>query len=508
MATEIRVSVDQEQRIPPEGKRSPVATVLRGALALLMTQPITWAASLLATAFVPRYLSDRELGQYAVALTVAGLAGTLMALGIPTSLVRAVASRPWDAKREGTAALALVVGLSSATAIGVALVWSWLELPGSEGGILPYALLGMVVSNGLQVGFAILVGLEQHARFAWVNAAASALSQLASVGVLVAGGSLVAFVAVGVVVQAGVALVAWRLSRLGLTWEGVSRARMTRIAGEGLPFLGSVLMGRLRGDIEIALLVFLLSEQVVGWWVAASRIVSAPIFIPILIATPLLPALSQSAQDRPSFERTLRRSLIMVVLVTVPLGALIGAMAPAIPGRLGWAASFDGTIPLLMMLSASMPLIAIGIVLATGMMALGQERQLLAVNVVATVVTASAIPLVIPALAGWTENGSIGAGVVRIATELVMVVGAAFCLPRGIVDWEILDTVGRIVLAAGGLVAVTTILLPLSPELAAVSGGVAFVLGVLLLRVVQVSELLELRSVALSTLRRRRARTR
>jgi O-antigen/teichoic acid export membrane protein len=495
---------EAEEPSPSAGtRRSPVVAVLHGVLAILATQPITWAASLLATVFVPRYLTDRELGQYAVAVTIAGLAGTLVALGIPTSLVRAVANRPWDAKREGTAALALVVGLSSVTAIGVALVWSWWELPGSEGGILPVVLLGMVVSNGLQIAFSILVGLEQHARFAWMNAASSAISQAASVGALVAGASLVEYVAVGVVVQVVVALLAWRLANLGLEWAGLQRARLRRIAVEGLPFLGSLMMGRLRGDIEIALLAFLLTEQVVGWWSAASRIVSAPIFIPILVAIPLLPALSQSAGDRPLFERTLRRSLLMVVLVTVPLGAMIGAVAPAIPGRLGWAASFEGAVPVIVMLSASMPLIAIGIVLGTAMIALGLERQLLAVNIAATVVSAAAIPVLIWALGGWTDSGVLGAGIARLLTESVMIVGAACFLPRGLLDWDTLRVLGGTVLSAACLVAVTRTLLPISPELAGIAGGLAFSLCALLLGAVQVRDLRELRSMVLDLLRKR-----
>lgn len=477
---------------PADGLNTPVGVVMHGALALLATQPITWAASLLATAMTPRYLTDHELGQYAVALTVAGLAGTLVALGIPTSLVRSIASRPREIACEGAAALAIVGGLSAGAAVSVALVWSWLALPGSESGVLPYALLGMVIANVLQIVFSIFVGLEQHARFAWINAAAAALSQFASVAALMAGGSLVDFVATGVLVQAGIVLVAWKLIPLHLAWMSITHERVQRIVIEGAPFLGSVLTHRIRGDIEIALIAFFLAEQAVGWWAAASRIVSAPMFIPFLIATPLLPALSQHVQERAVFQSTLRRSLILVVLVTVPFGAMIGALAPVIPERLGWAASFAGAIPLMVVLSASMPLIAIGVVLGTGMIALGQERRLLGLNIAATIVSAGSLPALLVLSAPWTGDAAVGAGLARLLTECVMVFGAAWSLPRGTFDWTTVTALIRIVLAGGALAAVTTALLPMSPELAGVVGGLLFVACTLLLRVVLVSELLDL----------------
>src|SRR5436853_36709 len=59
---------------------SPSARVARGALSLLTTQPLTWMTSLLTTVLVPQYLGAQGLGQYAVVVTVAGLAGTITTL--------------------------------------------------------------------------------------------------------------------------------------------------------------------------------------------------------------------------------------------------------------------------------------------------------------------------------------------------------------------------------------------------------------------------------------------
>src|SRR5438874_11387770 len=59
------------------------ASVLRGTAALLSTKPLTWAVSLLTAVLLPRYLGDQGFGEYALALNIAGLAGTVASLGVP-----------------------------------------------------------------------------------------------------------------------------------------------------------------------------------------------------------------------------------------------------------------------------------------------------------------------------------------------------------------------------------------------------------------------------------------
>ena len=68
--------------------------VIRGALILLSTQPVTWAASLLLVIFVPRLLDSRALGEYQMAVSLEGVLIALLSLGVPSVLTRRIASSP------------------------------------------------------------------------------------------------------------------------------------------------------------------------------------------------------------------------------------------------------------------------------------------------------------------------------------------------------------------------------------------------------------------------------
>src|SRR5919201_7038660 len=88
---------------------SPTIVIARGAMALLSAQPLTWATSLLSAALVPRFLGDQVLGEYSLAMTIVGLLGLLVLLGMPTSLSRRVAANPERAAIDGPAAALLLV---------------------------------------------------------------------------------------------------------------------------------------------------------------------------------------------------------------------------------------------------------------------------------------------------------------------------------------------------------------------------------------------------------------
>src|SRR5690242_10204166 len=62
---------------------STIHRVMRGALMMLSTQPITWACSLAMTIFIPRLLDSHSFGEYTVAATLSSLLGAVVSLGVP-----------------------------------------------------------------------------------------------------------------------------------------------------------------------------------------------------------------------------------------------------------------------------------------------------------------------------------------------------------------------------------------------------------------------------------------
>ena len=402
----------------------------------------------------------------------------------------------------------MLLGLAIPAAVVLTVAGPWLGFTADGDAVLPIALAGMVVGTAQGVLFAVLVGQQRHARFAWINAAGVVVSVFLSVGILIAGGMLTSYAAVILAVSAVVTLVGWWGSGLGFDRSGVSFAHFRQLGKEGLPFLGWIMANRLRGDIEVGLLATFLSQQAVGWWGAATRIIGVPLFIPTLITLPLLPALSSCRDDYPEFVRTLRHSLVLTVLLTLPVSGLIVALAPAIPAIFGWQESFNNSVPLIMVLSWQVPLVSIGMVLGTALIALGDERRWVGVNVATTILSGGMMLLAVSDSDVWFEDGAFGAAVVRVLVELVMIGGAVILLPRGTIDRGTLWVGARIVLAALSLAVVADLLRGGSVAAAILGGGLTYAAAAIALGVLRPRDIPLAWNVLHESITRRAARGR
>jgi O-antigen/teichoic acid export membrane protein len=484
---------------------SPMASVARGALLLLSAQPITWAASALSVIVTPRYLGAEALGVFVFCWTIAGIAGTVVTLGVPEFLVRRVAHRPALLRAEGGGALVLLFVAAVLTASAIALIMPLLGFPLARMPILALALCGMVGTVVQSLLVSLLRAQERHARFAWLNAGGVVASNVASVAVLALGGGIEAYSATIAAALIATTLVTWRATGLGVGGSALAPHLFAPLLRGGLPFLGWNLALRLRMEMDRLLLGLLASVATIGWYAAAYRIIAVTVFVPTLITTPLLPALSRHADDRALFDQTLRRSLIAALALTTPICAMIVGLAPAIPETLGWPASFSRSVPLMMILALQMPVIAVDMVMGTGLIALHRERPWLVVAVIGATFNAVANVLLITAFERSIGNGAIGAALTTVVTEFVMLIGAIVLLPRGTIGRSVVFTCLRILLAGVCLAAVAMLLLPVSLFLAAGAAGCAFVAAMVALRVVRPEDLRRGREQVISTFARRAA---
>lgn len=463
----------------PTVRWSPTTSVARGAMALISTQPLTWAATFLATVFVPRLLGADGLGQYSVALTLSGIVGMAASLGVPEYLRRRVATNPESAQRDSGAALTLLalVAAVMALALGAAAPLMSGLLPDPR--LVHIVLAGMIVSAVQNVVFSFLVGQERHGAFAWFNAAGVVLSALMGVGALALGASVIGYAFAMALAYTLVLALSWRASGLRLSRDATRLAGWRHLATGGLPFLGWNLAIRIRNQIDVAMVSALLTPQAAGWLAGAYRVIYIPSFVPNLLATPLLPALARCAREGTPAElaAALRRSVAAVLVLTVPMSALTAALAQDLPGVLGWGPEFGPAASLITILAIAQPLAGVDIILGTTLFALGRERAWMAVGIFAAVYNPALNLLAIPLFQRWTGHGALGATLVELSTELLMFVGAAFLLPRGLLNRALLATGARVVLA--GLLAGFTAyaLRPQSFLLAGASGGLVYVVA-------------------------------
>jgi O-antigen/teichoic acid export membrane protein len=487
---------------------SPSAKVFGGALALFSTQPITWAVSLLTAALLPRLFGDVGLGQYSAALALASVIGPFVTLGLQAHLLKLVAARGERAEVDVSGALALVFTVTALVAGVFALLLPLLGDRIPDQNLVRLALLSTVLGIVQGPLTACLCGRERIAGFAWLTTVQVVVSAALGFGVLYAGFGVAGYMISQMLVTVPMTVALWRMSGFRFRRQGLDLRLWLNLVRAGAPFLANDIVRWAYSELGRLLLVVLAPATVIGWFAAASRISGIAVFIPTSVTTALFPALSRHATEPDEFRRLLRRGLIGVFALTMPISALTFALAPAVPGIFGWPDTFQSSVPVLMVLSFLLPLVAMDMVLGFSLSALDLQRRWLWTAVAAAVFNVPASYALIAATQHWLGNGGIGAAVVAVATEGVIFVGGLILIPRGMLDRGTALACAGVVLAGVCCAAVATATLPIWLPLAVVAGGLAYVVTALALRVVRPSEVVMIRDYVQSTLRRRFARPR
>jgi O-antigen/teichoic acid export membrane protein len=466
-------------------------SIVRGALANFSAQPLTWAASLLMAIAVPRLLGSEALGEYTVAFTIQTLAITVLSLGINDYLTRYVAQRPRSTMRAIGLAIAIETLAALAGGVLIAIVIPRLDPNLVDPRLLNIMLIGLIAAPAQGVLLATLRGREQHALYAWLNAGWSVIMTVGGVMVLFLGGDVIAYAAATVVLGIAMTALNWKLSRLPLHRPSLNfpvlRDARALLRG-GFPFLSWNVTLTVYGSIDRVLLGALVPTSEVGWYAAAYRVIGSAVFIPTLLTTPLFPALSRSVGDPPALRRAIGQTLRIAMLFTVPLSAGIIALAPVVPSLLGWPDDFANAVPLMMILSLHLPVVAVDMVLGTVLMAIGREGRWVRIGIIAGVFNLSTNWFGIPLAEQMTGNGAIGASVITVATELLMLVGALVLLPKNLLQIGLVSVALRIAMGGVATGLVASSVLPHGLLLAIPAGALTYALVTASLRVLTLDD--------------------
>lgn len=460
-------------------------TVIRGSLALFSTQPITWMMSAMTVAFVPRYLSARELGFFSVASSIAVLAGIFAALGVSNLVVRELGSGAADDSFAGSAFVLLVV--SSVVVAGI--VEAGLLLAGVRGVqllVCEIAIAGMVVTIPTTMIGCKLVAERRFVIYAWLMVLTS-LPMLSFLIALVLGGGLVTASCAGAASTVIPLVVGWRVVRWHVERAWVDREVWRRLLRGGIPFVALSVVMWVHGDGAKLMLNIMAGPEPIGWHAAAMRIPAVMVFIPTLLATPLLPTLNRQRDDRAAFNHTLTTTLLTAVLLTVPISAGVFGLAGRIPDVLGWSETYSHSIPLIRILVFEQPIVAVDVLLGTAAIALGSERRLLLNSTIAALASILLNVLLIP-IFERRGNAAIGSDIAQLATEALLLILIVRALPRGTFGRSFVSRVARVAAAGVAMGSIISVLAARQFVLAGVAGLVVYGASLLVLRVFKVSE--------------------
>ena len=443
---------------PPPAPRAHVPNArhfVRSMVRFGLAQPITWASSTVLAVLLPRFLGDANYGRLGFALGLTLIAGQLANLGVSVYLTKEVARAPERAGELVVSGLCMRLPLSVAAALVAVAVVTVGPSDETTRTVVLVLCLGILLDAIRAVVQGTLQGLHRMTTLAAYPAVSGAIYAGAATLALTKGSGVVAVAVAYVTGQTiatlicGVAL--WRavphVPRP--TWRVI---RLLLIGG--LPFFVWQAALAVYGQIDSILLTYLTNDTaVVGWYVAAYRVVTLPIFVPTVLMTLVFPALSAAASDAARFNGIARRSVQVVLLATMPMALGTMLLPDRIVQALHWSESFQHSILPIVLLAPSFPLVAVDMMIGTALNARDRQRQWALTGVAAAVLNPALNLFLIPYTQAHFGNGAIGAATVTTLTELFMMVVGLVLMPRGVFDratagWALRCLVACLVMAA------------------------------------------------------------
>ena len=411
--------------------------VVRNIIALLINQVGNWIITLILTIALPRYLGVNEFGLYSFALAFVGFFALGMKLGTGTYLSWRIPREPELAGRLTFNTLLLQLPLILVCSAVAIIVVPLLDPTPLMLHVTLLLLLATSISSLSATLSSGLTGLQIMKIPAFIMLGGAALDT----GLVVAGMrfdiSLLVIAALSALSEVAIFVVMaiYALPRLRLNFH-VDPTLWRAILLGGMPFFAWSVVLLFYWQIDITMIKAMVShdaDAVVGWYAAASRLTNIPLFLPMIVVAPLLPALSAELNaNSPRFRDMVSRSLRLVTLVALPAGAAVMVLSNQVTDLLHYPPGFGPVSILLRILALNVPLVAIDMILGTALIAAARQRAWTIVGVVAGVFNPLVNLWAIPFTQRVYGNGAIGAAAVTVATELVMFVGALYLRPKGV----------------------------------------------------------------------------
>lgn len=439
--------------------------VLRNALFLVVAQATSMPISILVSVMMARYLGAEEFGYLYLASTFVGLGFKFVDWGQNGTLPAHVAR---DRTRAGEF---LASGLA----------WRLLAAPVTYG-LLAVVCLALGYPGQLQMALALVAlsatvgsvssgcqdtvrGFERTDIAARSMVANQLLNLVIIVPVLALGGRLKAVLVAFTAVNALVLVLVGRAMRpVGIGTLRVRRETVRMLAVEGWPFLFFGLTMTLQPNVDAVFLSKLAPPEVVGWHAAALKLVGALVFPAAALISALYPTLCRlHAEDQGAFRETANGALRTSALLVGPLSFgtfLFADDAIRLFSRASFGPAADNLrylAPLILLMYFTMPL-------GSTLLAAGRQRAWAGVQTLCVLTSLVLDPLLVPWFQQRTQNGGLGICVAAVVSEVLMVTGGLWLLPRGIANRALAKSIG-LTLVAGAVMAVVARLLSASPVL-------------------------------------------
>lgn len=352
--------------------------IFRNIATLIGGQGLNLALSGAATILLARYLGSEKLGEFGALYAYLGLYGWLTTFGLDTILARHVAQ---DRERAGSILLTGVCVSSlfalASTAIALA-VAPYLGYQGALRGLMivaavdilllaPLRLPGIVFQVDLRQWYG--VGISLARQFAWLLVLVVVAAARASFLWVIVGRSICAVLEVALIFAA-----IHRRGFLARPWS-VLPVEAKKYVQYGFPVAVSTLAVGIYHRIDQVMLHKMVSDQVLGNYVASVRLAELVNLFPIAVMASMFPVLAQAAGEEDRFQHYLRLSFRSLMAIAFGLCTTATLFAGPIVHLL-YGAKFAAAAPLLAALIWSEVPVFLGVVIVNGLVAKSLQNYL------------------------------------------------------------------------------------------------------------------------------------
>lgn len=406
--------------------------IARNAAFLMLGQAVSWTLSLAFLLIVPRSVGAREWGEWSLAGAITAVVTTLAGLGLGTLVIKEVSREPARVSRLVSSALGAQLLMAIPFAVVVTVFAMIAPYSGHTRIVIALVTAGSLVTFVTLPVTSALIGLQKMHISSIGTIISSGLVSLAAV-------LLVKFAAVGIIAISCAALLG-ALAAAVTQFRGLHRyasfapsfdANLIRsLVFRGLPYWASGLFLSVYMWIDSVMLSLMTSTTEVGWYGAATRLISTLGFLPYIITMAFFPVLSHGYRhDRETMSRLAGVSLRLLVSLGLPVVVGTAIVGPRVVLLIyGWAFHPAGQI--LMVLSLTLLPMFVATLINSFLIA--ADRQVAWTWVMgASCVLNPAINLVaISVFERVSHNGALGAAYALLITDTVIGAAALVLMPR------------------------------------------------------------------------------
>ncbi len=425
--------------------------VIRGSALRVAANVAGLLLGLITATLLLRHLGVEESGRYVTVLSLVGIAVSIVDTGLNVTASSELARREVDARRPllgnvlGQRLLVAAVALVALVAFAVVAGYPAEMVSGTA--LAGAGVLLVAVANAVLVPLTVQL---RNGGLAFVEVLRQVVT-LAGIALLVAwGATLTPFFAVQMVVGLVViAFVPFLVGRGGLVWPRFDRAEQRSLLRTALPVAAALALGQIYFRLVIVLMSLVSSAEQTGYFGGSLRAMEALIVIPVLVAGVALPLMTAAREDLARLRYAIEGLSEGAVIAGVLVALVTFRAAEPVMSLLG-GSEFGPAGDVLRIQVVALLFIALYQIWTVGLIALGQQRQLILTNALGLLAVGVFAAILVPPL------GAEGGAAATVLADAVL---------AGLIYWRLHLSTGKVTVRAGFLarvaVAAVVALVPL-----------------------------------------------